>query len=85
MLIFQSQSISHVFCVGSYWLYRAWGRVGTTVGGNKVERCGSKNSTIDQFKSLYLDKTGNHWENRKDFKKKPNKFYPLEIDYGQVS
>ncbi|KAL8613750.1 hypothetical protein ACOMHN_029607 [Nucella lapillus] len=67
----------------SYWLFRAWGRVGTTVGGNKVERCGSKASVIDKFKELYLDKTGNQWEARGDFKKKPNKFYPLEIDYGQ--
>ncbi|XP_076464586.1 poly [ADP-ribose] polymerase 1-like [Babylonia areolata] len=67
----------------SYWLFRAWGRVGTTVGGNKVERCGSKDSVIDKFKNLYLDKTGNHWEDRNDFQKKPNKFYPLEIDYGQ--
>ncbi|KAK7104156.1 poly [ADP-ribose] polymerase 1-like [Littorina saxatilis] len=69
--------------VNSYWLFRSWGRVGTTVGGTKVERCGSKNSAIDKFKELYLEKTGNDWADRKDFKKKPSKFYPLEIDYGQ--
>jgi len=28
--------------------------------------------------------TGNSWLNRKNFVKHPNKFYPLEIDYGQV-
>ncbi|KAK7474692.1 hypothetical protein BaRGS_00034057 [Batillaria attramentaria] len=67
----------------SWWLYRAWGRVGTTIGGNKVERCGSKASVIQKFKELYLDKTGNEWENRDNFKKHPNKFFPLEIDYGQ--
>ncbi|GFO48668.1 poly [ADP-ribose] polymerase [Plakobranchus ocellatus] len=67
----------------SYWLFRAWGRVGTTIGGNKVERCGSKNSVIDRFKQMYLDKTGNCWEDRNNFQKFPNKFYPLEIDYGQ--
>ena len=27
--------------------------------------------------------TGNSWLNRKNFVKHPNKFYPLEIDYGQ--
>lgn len=66
----------------SWWLYRAWGRVGTTVGGNKLERCGSKRSVIDSFKALYAEKTNNEWENRDSFKKFPNKFYPLDIDYG---
>ena len=79
--------MSLIFChlyLGSFWLFRAWGRVGTTVGGTKVERCGSRQSAIERFKELYLDKTGNSWESRKHFQKKPNKFYPLEIDYGQV-
>ncbi|KAK3784634.1 hypothetical protein RRG08_003441 [Elysia crispata] len=67
----------------SYWLFRAWGRVGTTIGGNKVERCGSRNSVISNFKEMYLQKTGNNWEDRKNFQKVPSKFYPLEIDYGQ--
>lgn len=67
----------------SWCLFRSWGRVGTTIGGNKVERCGSKASVIEKFKELYLDKTGNEWENRDSFKKQPNKFFPMEIDYGQ--
>ncbi|XP_048732716.1 poly [ADP-ribose] polymerase 1-like [Ostrea edulis] len=66
-----------------WWLFRAWGRVGTTIGGNKLERFGSVNTLLDAFKQLYAEKTGNEWENRKDFKKYPNKFYPLDIDYGQ--
>lgn len=69
----------------SWWLFRAWGRVGTTIGGNKLERCGSQNSVIASFKALFAEKTGNQWEDRKDFKKINNKFYPLEIDYGDVS
>ncbi len=32
--------------------------------------------------SLFMDKTGNDWED-KSATKKPGKFYPLEIDYGQ--
>ncbi|XP_062619939.1 poly [ADP-ribose] polymerase 1-like [Saccostrea cucullata] len=66
-----------------WWLFRAWGRVGTTIGGNKIERFGSVDTLLDAFKQLYAEKTGNEWENRKDFKKYPNKFYPLDIDYGQ--
>ena len=30
-----------------------------------------------------MEKTGNNWRDRKNFVKKPNRFYPLEIDYGQ--
>lgn len=67
---------------GAWWLFRSWGRVGTTIGGNKLEKCGSQNSVIEKFKELYAEKTGNLWEDRKDFKKIQNKFYPLEIDYG---
>lgn len=66
-------------------MFRAWGRVGTTIGGNKLERFGSVATLLEAFKQLYAEKTGNEWENRKDFKKFPNKFYPLDIDYGQVS
>jgi len=67
----------------TYWLFRAWGRVGTTIGGNKLEKCGSRASVIRSFNDLYAEKTGNLWEDRKNFQKYPNKFYPLEIDYGQ--
>ncbi len=31
---------------------------------------------------MYFDKTGNEWENRHKFEKKPGKFVPIEIDYG---
>lgn len=68
-----------------WWLFRAWGRVGTTIGGNKVERYGSVDTLLEGFKQLYAEKTGNEWHDRKSFKKYPNKFYPLDIDYGQVS
>jgi len=38
---------------------------------------------MDNFCSVYEEKTGNSWASR-NFTKHPNKFYPLEIDYGQV-
>uniref|UniRef100_A0A182YTW7 Poly [ADP-ribose] polymerase n=1 Tax=Biomphalaria glabrata TaxID=6526 RepID=A0A182YTW7_BIOGL len=66
-----------------WWVFRAWGRVGTTIGGNKLEKFSTKKFALEKFKELYIDKTGNEWENRKTFLKMPNKFYPLEIDYGQ--
>ncbi|XP_067018725.1 poly [ADP-ribose] polymerase 1-like [Acropora muricata] len=67
----------------SYHLFRSWGRVGTHIGGTKLERCDSKADAIRSFLNLYGEKTGNSWEDRKNFVKRPNKFYPLEIDYGQ--
>ncbi|XP_015201493.1 poly [ADP-ribose] polymerase 1 [Lepisosteus oculatus] len=65
-----------------YWVFRSWGRVGTTIGGNKLDKFSDKNSAIENFLSLYEEKTGNSWHST-NFTKYPNKFYPLEIDYGQ--
>ncbi|XP_068198614.1 poly [ADP-ribose] polymerase 1 isoform X2 [Antennarius striatus] len=65
-----------------YWVFRSWGRVGTTIGGNKLDKFHDKNSAMDNFLSVYKEKTGNNWSSS-NFTKYPNKFYPLEIDYGQ--
>ncbi|CAJ1078015.1 poly polymerase 1 [Seriola dumerili] [Xyrichtys novacula] len=65
-----------------YWVFRSWGRVGTTIGGNKLDKFHDKNSALDNFLSVYKEKTGNEWGTT-NFTKYPNKFYPLEIDYGQ--
>ncbi|ESO88129.1 hypothetical protein LOTGIDRAFT_206927 [Lottia gigantea] len=66
-----------------WYLFRSWGRVGTNIGGNKIEKMSKKENAIIAFRDLYLEKTGNSWEDRDSFVKHPNKFYPLEIDYGQ--
>uniref|UniRef100_A0A8C1FZI5 Poly [ADP-ribose] polymerase n=1 Tax=Cyprinus carpio TaxID=7962 RepID=A0A8C1FZI5_CYPCA len=65
-----------------YWVFRSWGRVGTTIGGNKLDKFYDKNSAMDNFCNVYEEKTGNAWASS-NFTKYPNKFYPLEIDYGQ--
>lgn len=39
---------------------------------------------MDNFLGVYKEKTGNNWSSS-NFTKYPNKFYPLEIDYGQVN
>uniref|UniRef100_UPI0029550795 poly [ADP-ribose] polymerase 1-like n=1 Tax=Panthera onca TaxID=9690 RepID=UPI0029550795 len=66
-----------------YWIFRSWGRVGTVIGSNKLEQVPSKDGAIEHFMKLYEEKTGNAWQ-AKTFTKFPKKFYPLEIDYGQV-
>lgn len=72
------------FHFSRYWVFRSWGRVGTVIGSNKLEQMPSKEDAIEQFLNLYEEKTGNSWHS-KNFTKYPKKFYPLEIDYGQVT
>jgi len=64
-----------------YYLFRSWGRIGTTIGGNKLDTM-SLEECIEQFESLYEEKTGNQWKNRENFVKVPNLMYPIDIDHG---
>ncbi|XP_047370272.1 poly [ADP-ribose] polymerase [Vespa velutina] len=64
-----------------YWLFRSWGRIGTTIGGTKLE-VAPLDDCIMKFEELYEEKSGNNWRNRKDFVKVPNKMYPIDIDHG---
>ncbi|XP_046383121.1 poly [ADP-ribose] polymerase [Ischnura elegans] len=66
-----------------YWVFRSWGRIGTTVGNNKLERMDTKSDAVHSFMEQYEDKTGNCWDDRKSFVKIPGKYYPLDIDYGE--
>ncbi|KAB5568282.1 hypothetical protein DKX38_002075 [Salix brachista] len=67
------------------YVFRKWGRVGNEkIGGKKLEEM-SKSDAICEFKRLFLEKTGNlweAWEQKKNFQKKPGRFFPLDIDYG---
>jgi len=64
-----------------YNLFRSWGRIGTTIGGNKLDTM-SLEECIEQFESLYEEKTGNQWKNRENFVKVPKLMYPIDIDHG---
>ncbi|KAJ1288363.1 hypothetical protein BS78_02G084100 [Paspalum vaginatum] len=67
------------------YVFRKWGRVGSEqIGGQKLEEM-SKSDAIQEFKRLFLEKTGNTWEaweRKTNFQKQPGRFYPLDIDYG---
>lgn len=67
-----------------WFVFRSWGRVGTTIGDTKLTKMESKADAINDFVALYEEKTGNLWENRNKFEKQPGKLYPLDIDYGEV-
>ncbi|PNF21175.1 Poly [ADP-ribose] polymerase [Cryptotermes secundus] len=66
-----------------YWVFRSWGRIGTTIGSNKLEAMDSLQDALRHFESLYEEKTGNMWCNRKHFEKVPGCFYPVDLDYSQ--
>ena len=38
-----------------YHVFRKWGRVGTTIGGSKIERM-PKHDAVAEFERLFLDK-----------------------------
>ncbi|CAN6171745.1 unnamed protein product [Urochloa humidicola] len=67
------------------YVFRKWGRVGNErIGSQKIEEM-SKSDAIQEFKRLFLEKTGNPWEaweQKTNFQKQPGRFYPLDIDYG---
>ncbi|OON16936.1 Poly(ADP-ribose) polymerase catalytic domain protein, partial [Opisthorchis viverrini] len=69
----------------SFWVFRAWGRIGTTIGGTKLEKFTTASAARQSFEDLYLEKTGNEWKDRANFQKKPHKFYEIELDYGEVN
>ncbi|XP_042855321.1 poly [ADP-ribose] polymerase 1-like isoform X2 [Penaeus japonicus] len=65
-----------------WWLFRSWGRIGTTIGNNKLESKEDLQDAIAHFEELYEEKTGNRFS-AKEFNKVPGCWYPLDIDYGQ--
>ena len=66
-----------------WFVFRSWGRVGTSIGGTKLQDFEDKHEAIRDFEFLYEEKTGNRWKNRKDFQKVAGKFFPLEMDLGE--
>ncbi|KAJ3278959.1 Poly [ADP-ribose] polymerase 1 [Borealophlyctis nickersoniae] len=65
---------------GSCRLFRSWGRVGTTVGGNKCESM-DKRSAKAEFRRLYTEKCGNEFGDPNPVKH-PGLMFPLEVDFG---
>jgi len=68
-----------------WYVFRAWGRIGTTIGGNKTKDYNERQDAIQEFEALYEEKTGNRWSQRHNFHKVAGKFYPMDLDFGQDS
>ncbi|KFB53219.1 AGAP003230-PA-like protein [Anopheles sinensis] len=67
-----------------YWLFRSWGRIGTTIGGTKVESFKTSYDAMTAFEDLFEEKTGHEWERHDSrYQKHPGMFFPIEIDYSE--
>jgi poly [ADP-ribose] polymerase len=64
-----------------YWVFRSWGRTGTSIGAHKLESFPDVEDAMENFEKLYFEKTKNSWYNRKNFVKHPGKYNPIEVDY----
>lgn len=65
-----------------YWVFRSWGRIGTTIGGNKLESFhGASSDAIEEFRRLYRDQTGYEFGSSNQTKL-PGRYYAIETDFG---
>lgn len=69
--------------MNKYWVFRSWGRIGTTIGDHKLENFENLYEAKQSFLHIYYDKTGNDFTIRENFVKVPGRMYPLEIDYEE--
>ncbi|CAG2113149.1 unnamed protein product [Medioppia subpectinata] len=79
---YKLQLLEHDTKKTKYFVFKAWGRVGTTIGGTTLEKFSTVSDAIDYFTEHYVDKTGNEWSARHHFQKVPDKYFPVDIDFG---
>jgi hypothetical protein len=56
---FPARITGKFFIFSRLYVFRSWGRVGTTIGGTKLEDFDDLTDAIENFKSIFIDKTGN--------------------------
>lgn len=64
-----------------YYVFRSWGRIGTTIGSKKLESFSDQSEAIEHFRTLYGERTGNTFGDPKQTKY-PGRYFPVETDYG---
>jgi len=64
-----------------WFLFREWGRLGTTVGSSKLDPHPTREAAVRAFKALFQEKTKNHWRCRREgFAKKPRAYHPVDVE-----
>ncbi|XP_058116089.1 poly [ADP-ribose] polymerase-like [Anopheles ziemanni] len=70
--------------VKKYYLFRSWGRIGTTIGSVKTDTYYTAFDAIEAFKKQFKEKTGNEWDRHdSEYQKVRDMFFPIEIDYSE--
>eukprot|EP01126_Amoeba_proteus_P067300 TRINITY_DN9907_c0_g1_i2.p2 TRINITY_DN9907_c0_g1~~TRINITY_DN9907_c0_g1_i2.p2 ORF type:complete len:282 (+),score=58.26 TRINITY_DN9907_c0_g1_i2:52-897(+) len=67
-----------------WWVWTRWGRVGNR-GQSKAELCPSVEVAKRKFSQKFMEKTGNDWAKKSNFKTLPQKYTIICIDYGSDS
>ncbi|XP_065208897.1 poly [ADP-ribose] polymerase-like [Planococcus citri] len=68
-----------------YYLFRAWGRVGTDIGEHLLEIKAGREDAIADFEALFEEKTANKWRTRANFKKVADKMNWVDVSYEYES
>jgi poly [ADP-ribose] polymerase len=53
-----------------YYVWQAWGRIGTTIGSTKLTEDSSLGDAVATFTDKFAEKSGNNWSARQQFEKK---------------
>ena len=68
--------------IDNCFVFFRWGRTGTK-GQHKLDGPFPLGDAIKNFESKFLEKTGNNWNDRKNFKVLPKKYNMVNIDYSK--
>lgn len=62
-----------------FYLFRSWGRIGTTIGGTKVEEFKSLKNAFEAFDKLFLKESGNYFD--EPYVQVPGKMVLMDVNY----
>lgn len=75
--VFYKMQVLHQTVRDVYILFTRWGRIGD-VGQYQQTPFPSREETVKQFKKIFKEKSGNEWQNKAKFEKKPSKYLLLK-------
>ena len=77
--VFYRMQVLHERNRDVYILFTRWGRIATP-GQFQQTPFGTKEECVKEFCKIFSDKSGNQWEDREKFQKKPKKYQLMKID-----
>lgn len=77
---YRMQIIKHKTKTKLYLLFTRWGRIGDGDGQHQLTPYSSFHECQAEFCKIFNEKTGNMWENKNQFDKKPGKYTLIQLD-----